>query len=285
MMASVSGVQPNYKAIVVIAVVLIGAIYLFYSSGKPTKSVFTQYDASSWKSSALVKIPQEVKEKAKDVKIKETTLSFTSDGKTYEVFYREAGRDARKSDIPILLLHGAGSSSAVWLKINGLKLYAAMGYHVVALDLPGWAKSKGTTIDNDPKMRAEFLHAFLRQKRMQRPIIVAPSMSGSFSIPYMMQPRPESCESRMRGFVPIAPTHTDLYTHAEYHRCDIPTMIVYGEKDKTLGLTSVGNLRNLPKSEIFMQTQAGHACEEEKPEEFHVFFYNFLRGVERENSF
>ena len=60
----------------------------------------------------------------------------------------------------------------------------------------------------------------------------------------------------------------------------IPVMIVYGEKDVTLGLHSVGNLRNMPQSEIFMQKKAGHPCEEEKPDEFHMFFYNFLRGVE-----
>lgn len=59
-------------------------------------------------------------------------------------------------------------------------------------------------------------------------------------------------------------------------------MIVYGSKDLNLGLQSVNNLRNMPRSEIIRQEGAGHASEEEKPQEFHFYMYNFLRGIERD---
>jgi len=60
----------------------------------------------------------------------------------------------------------------------------------------------------------------------------------------------------------------------------VPTMIVYGTKDKTLGLESVGNLRNMPNSEIMPMEGAGHANYEEKPDEWHRLLYNFLLAVE-----
>ena len=58
-------------------------------------------------------------------------------------------------------------------------------------------------------------------------------------------------------------------------------MIVYGTEDKQLGLQSVGNLRNMPNSEIMPMEGAGHANYEQKPEEWHRLLYNFLLAVEQ----
>jgi len=60
----------------------------------------------------------------------------------------------------------------------------------------------------------------------------------------------------------------------------IPTMIVYGTKDKSLGLESVGSLRNMPNSEIMPMEGAGHANYQEKPNEWHRLLYNFLLAVQ-----
>jgi len=63
------------------------------------------------------------------------------------IFYREVGATATsgstKKGFTILLLHGAGSSSEVWVKVGTLKLLGALGYRVVAVDLPGmhWSSS------------------------------------------------------------------------------------------------------------------------------------------------
>ena len=56
-------------------------------------------------------------------------------------------------------------------------------------------------------------------------------------------------------------------------------MIVYGTKDTKLGLSSVGDLRNLANNEIFPMEKAGHACVREKPEEWHTLLFNFLRQI------
>ncbi len=53
-------------------------------------------------------------------------------------------------------------------------------------------------------------------------------------------------------------------------------MIVYGVKDTRLGLSSVGDLRNLADNEIFPMEKAGHACHHEQSDKFHALLYNFL---------
>jgi len=64
----------------------------------------------------------------------------------------------------------------------------------------------------------------------------------------------------------------------------VPTMIVYGTKDTKLGLESVGNLRNMPNSEIVPMEGAGHANYEERPDEWHRLLYNFLLAVEEKQQ-
>jgi hypothetical protein len=46
-------------------------------------------------------------------------------------------------------------------------------------------------------------------------------MSGTYSIPYMMGNDPETCDERLRGFVPIAPVGTADFSDAQYHRCEV----------------------------------------------------------------
>lgn len=52
-----------------------------------------------------------------------------------KIFYREAVGTGKKP--PVVLLHGASSSSEVWVKIGTMQLIAAMGHTAVAIDLPG----------------------------------------------------------------------------------------------------------------------------------------------------
>lgn len=61
-------------------------------------------------------------------------------------------------------------------------------------------------------------------------------------------------------------------------------MIIYGTKDEHLGVFSLNNLRNMPNSFIFPMEKGGHACHEERPDEWHRLLYNFLRAVEKDST-
>ena len=57
-------------------------------------------------------------------------------------------------------------------------------------------------------------------------------------------------------------------------------MVVYGEKDKSLGLTSLNNLRNMKNEEHFSIADAGHPAYIDKPEEWRRLLYNFIKALE-----
>ncbi len=54
-----------------------------------------------------------------------------------EVFFRETNPRLATHVTPVLLLHGAHSSSEAWQATGTIRYLGAMGYRVVALDLPG----------------------------------------------------------------------------------------------------------------------------------------------------
>ncbi len=58
-------------------------------------------------------------------------------------------------------------------------------------------------------------------------------------------------------------------------------MLVFGVNDTRLGLSMVGDLRNLLNNEIEPIEKAGHAVMFEKPGEWHRLFYNFLKALSK----
>lgn len=50
-------------------------------------------------------------------------------------------------------------------------------------------------------------------------VIVSPSMSGRFSLPYVIQSSAK--QQSIRGFVPIAPVGTENYQKADYNRVTV----------------------------------------------------------------
>jgi len=83
----------------------------------------------------------------------------------------------------------------------------------------GWAKSKDAQVSNPQKDR--FLKVLFKALNVEQPMLISASMSGSYVLPYMMSPDPETCKDRVSAFVPLAPVQTPRFTHAQYHRCEV----------------------------------------------------------------
>ena len=83
----------------------------------------------------------------------------------------------------------------------------------------GWANSK----DSQLKAGASdvFLSAFLESINVDTPMIISASMSGRYSLPYMMKPDPVDCGTRLSAYVALAPVDTQKFEHAQYHRCEV----------------------------------------------------------------
>uniref|UniRef100_A0A674G7C2 Protein ABHD14A n=1 Tax=Taeniopygia guttata TaxID=59729 RepID=A0A674G7C2_TAEGU len=182
------------------------------------------------------------------------------------VFYREplpACLPASRPDV--LFLHGQAFTSKTWEALGTLALLAAEGYRAVAIDLPG----RTTAL-----CLADLFGQLQSLLGLQRPVLISPSMSGRFALPFLM-----AHGDRLAGFVPIAPVGTKDYTAEQYRRVQTPTLILYGDRDTGLAPQALQNLQHLPKHRVAVLSGAGHACYLDKPEDFHRALLGFLHQL------
>lgn len=91
-----------------------------------------------------------------------------------KVHYVELNPEGEKT---ILFVHGLGSYLKFWR--YQLDAFAAQGYRVLALDLLGYGKSaKPATFPYTMDAFAEVVRAFMREKGLDKPILVGHSMGG-----------------------------------------------------------------------------------------------------------
>ncbi|XP_055877373.1 putative protein-lysine deacylase ABHD14B isoform X2 [Biomphalaria glabrata] len=176
--------------------------------------------------------------------------------------------------IDFLFLHGMRYTSKNWLDIQTLNHVANWGHQAVAVDLPGFGKSICIL---EPELKGAFLQALISTLGLHRPVIISPSMSGEFSLPYLFED-PSTSTDRAIGYVPVAPVLTSKYTN-QMRKSQIPTLIVVGTKDQVNGKESTQDLQHLPNFWYAPIEGASHPCYLDNPEAFHRLLYWFLKNL------
>jgi pimeloyl-ACP methyl ester carboxylesterase len=181
---------------------------------------------------------------------------------------REAGP---KAGPPVLLLHGAAFDSGTWEQLGTLAVLAGAGFRAVAVDLPGFGESKGAR--SDPE---HFLEKLLPALHLEQPVIVSPSMSGSFSFPFLLA-HPE----RVAGFVPVAPVGAALYAE-RLRKSPVPALVVWGERDSVFPISQARPLADaFVDARVLVLPGARHPAYLDQPDLFHKELVDFAKRVSK----
>ncbi|MGC9525334.1 MAG: alpha/beta fold hydrolase [Limnospira sp.] len=200
--------------------------------------------------------------------MKPNVISRSIAVKNKRIHYLEGGdRDAP----PVLLLHGASFSAKTWQEIGTFKQLVAQNYRVVAVDLPGYGTSE--EIACTP---VQFLLKLVEGLRLQGAAIVSPSMSGRYSLPFIVEHA-----KFLRGFVAVAPVGI-LKMSQQLQGNDIPTLAIWGSNDTIVPPSQADILTEvLPNSKKVILKNSGHACYMKATHKFHENLIRFLDNLSK----
>ncbi|XP_034388669.1 protein ABHD14B [Cyclopterus lumpus] len=192
------------------------------------------------------------------------------------LFYRQSEPTEGEVRMSVLLLHGIRFSSENWLNIGTLETLAKAGCRAVAIDLPGLGHSKSAEAPAAVGQLAPagFLKEVCEQLSLTSVVVISPSLSGMYSLPFLLQH-----QALIRAYIPVAPICTENFTAEQYQSVKVPSLIVYGDQDSQLGELSLNNLSNLANHSVVVMRGAGHPCYLDDPDTWHKALTDFLNTL------
>jgi pimeloyl-ACP methyl ester carboxylesterase len=180
------------------------------------------------------------------------------------IHYLEAGSPNWPA---VLFLHGASFSSQTWQELGTLTFLAQHHYRAVALDLPGFGQSEASELPP-----VDFLPGLLESLSLDRPILVSPSLSGMYSLPFVA-----THPDKLTGFVAVAPVNIPPYEH-QLKGNPLPTLAIWGRNDPIVPVEHAELLCQwLLHARKVLLSDAGHACYLRATTAFHDHLLHFTQ--------
>lgn len=87
---------------------------------------------------------------------------------------------------------------------------------LLLLLLGGYGKSPDSEALKSDQNRVDLLSRFMESLGVRAAVLLSPSMSGHYSIPFLMKNN-----AQLHGFIPIAPVGTKSYTPQQYQTIQV----------------------------------------------------------------
>jgi pimeloyl-ACP methyl ester carboxylesterase len=169
---------------------------------------------------------------------------------------------------PVLLLHGGRYHSGTWVELGTLDALAGAGFRVVAVDLPGF----GTSSEGQAQATT-FLADLVPALGLQRPVLLAASMSGAFAFPWLVEHPGDAA-----GLVACAPV--EIGTWAPRLPPELPALLVWGSEDQGIPPSQAELLaERLTHTRMLLLEGAGHPSYLDAPDAFHEALLAFCAEV------
>ncbi|KAI7837087.1 hypothetical protein COHA_009085 [Chlorella ohadii] len=170
----------------------------------------------------------------------------------------------------VVLLHGQSFQASTWQECGTLQALAKHGVRALAVDLPGHGVTGGPSLALQE--RPAFLEQLLKALSVRQPLVlVIPSMSGSYALPWI-----SSHADELAGWVAVAPVGLSLWTDPPAHS-KTKVLAVYGSRDAMRSDYALLEDK-LPQSQFLLIPDAGHACYLDNPALFNRELIRFLEN-------